>query len=395
MQAATDPGILASTTPSSPSSASGLSPEEAARLRSFGRAIDEIHEQARAKVGQDDLRYIRKIDRFSRAMEATGRVLLAIGPGPLSFGAGVLSLWVHKQLQMSEIGHTILHGAYNKIEGAEDFHSSTWNWRLPIEEKSWIHGHNGGHHGLTNVVEDDPDVQYGPVRLTADVPHRPCHYFQLPFMLFILIPNFGFLMNLHFTGLSNIYRGKTKPTRAEFWAAHRLALSKYGPYYARETLLFLALALALLGPWAALRMAAGNFLAERMRDIYSAVTIFCGHVGEQTAHFPAGTRPRSKGERHAMQVESSNNFRVPHVLSLFCGALDLQIEHHLFPTLPTQRLREVVPAVRAACETHGVEYRMQSWPRAIWKAFAHVARLSVPQPHERTHADPLPVPSGP
>jgi fatty acid desaturase len=372
---------------------------DAERFRAFGRAIDEIHADVRAKVGQDDLRYIRNFERFSRTMEASGRLLLALGPGPLSFGLGVAALWVHKQLQVSEIGHTILHGAFNKIEGAERFHSSTWNWRMPIEEKGWIHGHNGAHHGLTNVVGDDPDVQYGPVRLTADVPHRNCHYLQLPFMLFILIPNFGFLMNLHFTGLSDIYRGATKPTRAEWRARHRQALSKYLPYYARETLLFPALAWALLGPWAALRMAAGNFLAERLRDIYSAVTIFCGHVGGDTAHFPTDTRPSCKGERHAMQVEASNNFRVPRVLSYLCGALDLQIEHHLFPTLPTQRLRQVAPAVRAACEAHGVAYREESWPRAIWKAAVHVARLSVPQAHERIDAtapsDPLPVPTRP
>jgi len=381
VQAATDLRISPSHVPSA----------EEERFRAFGRAIDEIHERVRAKVGQEDLRYIRNFHRFSRTMEATGRLLLAIGPGPLSFGAGVLTLWVHKQLQVSEIGHTVLHGAFNKIEGNEDFQSSTWNWRIPIEEKSWIRGHNGGHHGLTNVVGNDPDVQYGPVRLTSDVPHRNCHYLQVPFMLFILIPNFTFLMNLHFTGLSEIYRGNTKVNRAEFWEAHRVALSKYLPYYAREALLFPALAFALLGPWAALRMAAGNFLAERMRDIYSAVTIFCGHVGDETAHFPSGTRPSCKGERHAMQVEASNNFKVPHILSLFCGALDLQIEHHLFPTLPTQRLREVAPEVRAACEAHGVEYRQASWPRTMWKAIRHVARLSVPQPHERTNLVPQPA----
>jgi linoleoyl-CoA desaturase len=358
------------------------------RFRAFGRAIDAIHDEAKSKVGEEDLRYIRNLDRLAHVAAVSGRLLLALGPGPISFVAGVASLWVHKQLHATEIGHTVLHGAFNKIPGEHPYRSSTWNWRTPIDEQSWIRGHNGAHHGLTNVEGDDPDVEYGPVRLTTDVPHRPVHYVQLPFMLFILMPNFSLLMNLHFTDISDVYSGKTTATPEQMRERWRVAMRKYVPYYAREALLYPALSLVLLGPWAALRMAAGNFLAERMRDLYSAATIFCGHVGERTAHFAPGTRPRSKGERQAMQVEAANNFQVPRIVSIFCGALDLQIEHHLFPTLPTERLREVAPAVRAACEAHGVEYRQASWPRTLANAIRHVARLSFRQPDERAPAQP-------
>jgi fatty acid desaturase len=48
-----------------------------------------------------------------------------------------------------------------------------------------------------------------------------------------------------------------------------------------------------------------------------------------------------------MQVEASSNFEVSLPVSILCGALDKQIEHHLFPTLPPQRLRQIAPEVRA------------------------------------------------
>jgi NADPH-dependent stearoyl-CoA 9-desaturase len=62
-------------------------------------------------------------------------------------------------------------------------------------------------------------------------------------------------------------------------------------------------------------------------------------------------------------------------VSILCGGLDLQIEHHLFPRLPPNRLREIAPAVRDACEAHGVAYRTASWGSTLKKALAHVRAL--------------------
>lgn len=383
-------------------------PSDEARFQSFGRAIDDIRRRAQDRVGAEDLARVRRLDRISRTCEVVGRGLIAFGPGPVGFGLGVLSLWVHKQLQATEIGHTALHGAYNRIEGAGRFHSKRFRWQVPIDEKSWIRGHNGRHHGLTNVAGEDPDIHFGPVRLTEDTPHRPVHYVQLPFTLFVLFPNFAALMNLHFTGLTDVWMGNGRAdqfdfikerSREEVLAAHRRAFRKYLPYYGKEFLLLPGLAAGVaslvFGPalalWVFARVLLGNYLSELMRDLYSAATIYCGHVGEDTAHYAAGTRPRNKGERYAMQVEASNNFEVPHILSIFCGALDLQIEHHLFPTLPTNRLREVAAEVRSAAEAHGVDYRSDTWPRTLRKALAQVARLSRKLPHERGGAEAQPA----
>jgi linoleoyl-CoA desaturase len=124
-----------------------------------------------------------------------------------------------------------------------------------------------------------------------------------------------------------------------------------------------------------LKVLLGNVLAELCRDVYSACTIFCGHVGEDIKAFPEGTRARSRGHWYAMQVEAANNFEVPLPISVLCGALDRQIEHHLFPTLPPQRLREIAPEVRAACERWGVDYKTDSWGRTLRRALAHIDRL--------------------
>lgn len=372
----------------------------------FATAIDDIRRRTQAAVGAEDLQYIRNVDRVSRVAELFGRTMIALAPGPLGFTVGVASLWVFKQLQATEIGHSALHGAYNRIPDAGRFHSHAHRWQIPIDEESWMRGHNGRHHGLTNVAGHDPDIHFGPVRLTEHTPHRFIHYLQLPFTLLVLFPNFAALMNVHFTGVTDVWAGNGRADEFDFiedrsWStirdAHWRLLRKYLRYYATQYLLWPAVfgvvAGLVFGWWLApivvLRSIAGNFIADTLRDIYSAATIYCGHVGEHTSAWPEGTMPANKGERYAMQTEATNNFEVPWIVSLFCGALDLQIEHHLFPTLPPNRLREVAPQVRAACAEHGVQYRSASWPRTLGRALAQVARLSRKLPHERQPAAPF------
>jgi fatty acid desaturase len=190
--------------------------DEPERLRRFGVAIEAIRKRTQAEVGEHDLRYIRRVDRISRVAEMFGRTLIAVSPGPILFTTGVLSLWVYKQLQATEIGHMALHGAYNRIPGAGKFHSSKHVWQIPIDEQSWLRGHNGRHHGLTNVAGHDADIHFGPVRLTEHTPHRFVHHFQLPFTLLILFPNFGALMNLHFTGVTDVWNGNGRDDKFDF-----------------------------------------------------------------------------------------------------------------------------------------------------------------------------------
>jgi linoleoyl-CoA desaturase len=350
---------------------------DAERLRRFGEALDAIKKEAEAKLGEEDVRRLRRLDLFSNAMALTGRALIHFSFEPVGFLGGVLALWVHKQLQAIEIGHTVLHGAYDGLPGAEAWDSQRFVWDLPIEEAAWRRGHNIKHHQYTNIAGKDPDIHFGTIRLTDETPWQPHHRFQLPIALLVTFPNFGFVMNMHFTGLNDVYFGGDAPDVLpdRSWRsivdAHRQALRKYLPYYLENYVLYPALA----GPffW---KVLLGNWLAETLRDIYSAATIYCGHVGEDTAAYPEGTRARGRGQFYAMQVEATNDFEVPWPFSVLCGGLERQIEHHLFPRLPPQRLREIAPKVRAACEAHGVRYKTASWGQTLKKALAKVARLS-------------------
>jgi linoleoyl-CoA desaturase len=349
------------------------------RYRRFGEELDRVRADVESRIGDEDVRRVKRLNRFSRAMEIAGRLHIHFSIDPITWGIGVVALWVHKQLQATEIGHTALHGAYDNLDGADRFRSKTFAWDVPIDEESWRHGHNVRHHGNTNVAGKDPDIHFGPARLTRETPSHPRQRWQAWFMVLVLAPNFGFLMNTHFTGLNDVLmkdngRGELdvledlspKNVKRAWWRT----LRKWIPYYAWNYVFFPLLA----GPfwW---KVLLGNWLAETMRDVYSAATIYCGHVGHDVSSWDEHKKARSRGEWYAMQVEATNNFEVPKAVSMLCGGLDRQIEHHLFPKLSPERLREIAPEVRAICDRHGIQYKTDTWPRTLKKALSWVAEL--------------------
>ena len=358
-----------------------------AELESFGRAIDGLRSRLEAAVGAEDLAHVRRLDRLSRGCEIVGRTLIHFSFEPVGFGAGVVALWLRKQLHSGEIGHTVLHGTYDRIPGAEAYHSKRFRWDFPIDEECWRDGHNHRHHAFTNVVGIDPDIYFGHVRFTDEIRHRWFHRGQLAYTLGLIFPNMAVGMNAHHAGLFDLGR----PAEERFYNARRSwqrtrralrgMLRKQVRYTAKEFVLYPALA----GPfwW---KVALGNLLAETIRNLYTAASIHPGHVAPEAAIYPRGTKAGSRWRWYEMQVRATHNFQVPYVLSVLCGGLDHQIEHHLFPRIAPQRLRQVAPEVRAICEQHGVPYRTGPWREVLGQALGHISHLSRPTARERGRA---------
>ncbi|WP_103959947.1 fatty acid desaturase family protein [Nonomuraea solani] len=69
------------------------------------------------------------------------------------------------------------------------------------------------------------------------------------------------------------------------------------------------------------------------------------------------------------QVLTSRNVRGGRLINTALGGLNFQIEHHLFPNMPTANLRKAQPIVREYCESLGVAYvecgLIESWRQAL------------------------------
>jgi fatty acid desaturase len=350
---------------------------DAQRIAAFGRELDDLRREIEAELGKEDALHIQRIGALSRRFEIVGRSLLHFSFEPVGFGLGTFALWLHKCLELMEIGHMALHGAFDNLPGAERYQARGFRWKAPIDEASWHQVHNVRHHQHTNIVGRDPDINFGALRLSAHVPHQLAHALQ-PVTNVLTWFGFANAINLHVTGMLDVYLNPAEPEvlddkkSATVRAAQRAYVRKFLRYYAREYLLFPLLA----GPFFG-KVLLGNMLSELGRDLWSGAIIYCGHVGVRD--FPRGSQAEDRAHWYVMQVESARHVEVPRFVSILSGALDCQIEHHLFPRLPPNRLRQIAPRVREICEAHGVRYASDTWSGSLRTVLRELRRLASPR----------------
>jgi fatty acid desaturase len=88
-----------------------------------------------------------------------------------------------------------------------------------------------------------------------------------------------------------------------------------------------------------------------------------------------GTRAWSFLEQ---QVLTARNVRATGLASWWFGGLNFQIEHHLFPTLPRNRLRDAQRVVRAFCAERGLPYYETSLVASYREALASMHAAASP-----------------
>ena len=82
-----------------------------------------------------------------------------------------------------------------------------------------------------------------------------------------------------------------------------------------------------------------------MRNLWSHSIIMCGHFpeGVETFEQEALDEQETKGEWYLRQMLGSANISGSKAMHLMSGNLSHQIEHHLFPDLPSNRYYEIAP----------------------------------------------------
>jgi fatty acid desaturase len=87
------------------------------------------------------------------------------------------------------------------------------------------------------------------------------------------------------------------------------------------------------------------------------------------------------------QVITSRNVRggslTDGLLHVAMGGLNHQIEHHLFPSMPTPHLRRARPIVRSFCTEIGVPYHETGLAQSWAEALGQLRRASAPLRAER------------
>lgn len=353
-------------------------------------SYDEIHqafESIRKKhlnnLGSEDVRYITRLRRFSRIFEITGRALIWLMPAPLAL-LGVPFLFLHRNIESIEIGHNVLHGQYDSFPEIPQFHTQNFRWKAPVDETSWRIEHNGIHHVYTNVEEKDPDLAHGFLRTNAGVPHTVWHYFQLPIYLFFVYPAMLYRFNGQNLGKGDKFREKRFPqgnkgyavfenpealTDKEIKKRHAKSVSRV---LAKEYVLFPVL--ALVTGFSFFKVLLCNLLVDILNNYWIALTIQATHLTEP---LQPGDAIDNKGRWYVSQLDSSVNFRGNWWQSILWGHLNYQIEHHLFPDIPSHRYPQIAQDVQQVCQYFNLPYKANaSWRRAIWQYLGVLWRYS-------------------
>ncbi len=347
-------------------------------LEAFGRELDAIQSDAKASLGDRDRRYIKRVIAVQRGLALGGRAAifasLPLLPAPPLFlgviGAGTVALGLAKILENMEIGHNIIHGQWDWMSDPE-IHSSTWEWDTVCPADQWKHSHNVVHHTWTNVIGKDRDVGYDILRVTPKQAWHPVYLAQ-PIYAAVLAAMFQWGIAMHDIDLGALRRGEIQ--LADVRDRLRGIGKKAGKQLAKDYVLWPLLA----GPWF-LPVMLANLTANFMRNVWSYAIIFCGHFPDGAQVFTEDqVANETRGGWYRRQILGSCNITGGRLFHIMSGTLSHQIEHHLFPDLPSNRYPEVAPKVEAVCAKYGVPYNKGSFARQLGTTLRTILRLALP-----------------
>ena len=284
-----------------------------------------------------------------------------------------------------EIGHNVLHGQWDWMNDPQ-IHSSTWDWDTASTAEAWKHSHNYVHHTYTNIRGKDKDLGYEIMRID---PHQKWHpvYLAQPLYNLLLMALFEWGVAAARPRLRGDPQGRevegagaqgaegdrrqgaeprsSRTTSPGRWSAPLAAAAvdargrdapasrarraacagAVAPARRRWTPVVAA---ALAERRATYRATAkANATANIVRNVWSYAIIFCGHFPDQTYTFsPEEVEDESRGGWYVRQLVGAANIEGSPLFHVASGNLGYQVEHHLFPDMPSTRYAEIAPQVK-------------------------------------------------
>ncbi len=338
----------------------------------LGKELDTIRQDVLDSRGERDAAYIRRLVKAQRLIELGSRAVLLRSAHRGAWLLGTAGLAVAKILDNMEIGHNVLHGQWDWMRDPK-IHSSTWEWDHVTPAAQWQKAHNETHHRYTNILGMDNDLGYGIMRVDEAQEWRPRHLVQ-PVWNFVTACIFEYGIAMFDLDLGDHLRDKRQMT-PEKRAEVKVTLAKARRQLGKDFVVYPALSGR---AWKSTLLA--NATANLARNLWSHSVIMCGHFPEGVATFEQESldEHETRGGWYLRQMLGSANISGSRALHLMTGNLSHQIEHHIFPDLPSNRYAEIAPRVREVFERFELPYNARSMVRQVGSAWHKVLRLSLP-----------------
>jgi NADPH-dependent stearoyl-CoA 9-desaturase len=384
------------------------------QLETIGKEFEELHDEVRGDLGDRDARYIRGIIALQRRLALIGRAELFASRSRPAWWLGMATLSTAKILENMEIGHNVMHGQWDWMNDPV-INSQEWDWDTASTKEAWKHSHNYVHHTFTNILEKDRDLGYEIMRID---PHQKWHpvYLLQPFYNVLLMLVFEWGVAAHDLDFTAIRSGEKsiKQVRKELKGMAGKARAQVQKDYVAWPLLSAAVSTAVEAGVHALaksrrsrtdRVRArlrhpkqpngfdaldsfrrtyvatvkANLWANVVRNVWSNAIIFCGHFPDQTYVFTEEeVRDEQPGGRYVRQLIGAANIEGGPMFHIISGNLGYQVEHHLYPDMPSSRYGEIAPRVREICRRYGLPYNTGPFLKQWGGVQRTILRLAFP-----------------
>jgi NADPH-dependent stearoyl-CoA 9-desaturase len=337
-------------------------------LEEFAAALEAIRCDVESSRGTKDRAYIKRVIAFHRCLEVAARLAIGMSKGKFGWAVGTAALAAAKSIENMELGHNISHGQWDWMNDPE-IHSNTWEWDTAGLPSQWRYSHNYRHHVFSNIVGVDDDLGFRVIRVTRDQEWTPATLLQ-PLGAVVLAAAFEWGVALH--GLLSVQEDEA--TEAGKAAQKSALLRKMARQAGKDYVLFPALSRRRW--W---RTLGANVVANGLRNGWAYIVIVCGHFVDGAEKFhPSVLQNETKPEWYLRQMLGTANIDAGPVLGFMTGNLCYQIEHHIFPDLPSNRYPEIAARVRALCVTYDLPYTTGSLLRQYLLTVRTICKLALP-----------------
>ena len=288
-----------------------------------------------------------------------------------------------------EIGHNVMHGQWDWMNDPQ-INSSTWDWDTASTAEAWKHSHNYVHHTYTNIRGKDSDLGYEIMRID---PHQKWHpvYLLQPFYNVLLAAFFEWGVAFHDLDFEAIRKGEKskEAVKRELKGMARKARQQI----VKDYIAFPALERARRAATAATfkTTLTANVTANVVRNVWAYAIIFCGHFPDQTYTFSEEeVADETRGGWYVRQLLGAANIEGGPLFHVISGNLGYQVEHHLFPDMPSTRYAEIAPRVKEICERYELPYNTGPFLKQLGTVQRTILRLAFPGGRPRPEARALP-----
>jgi len=233
------------------------------------------------------------------------------------------------------------------------------NLLLGISRQWWIDKHNQ-HHAHPNQMDLDPDVDIPLLAFEEEqaLDKRGFARFVVKYQAVLIFP------------LSLLQAISMLRSSIEFLAANKAKSTLVEALtICAHFALYFALLFSVLEPLQALLFIAvhrglfGTYMVSIFAPNHKAMPVLDRH---------------SKVDFLRRQVLTSRNVVAHPITDFWYGGLNYQIEHHLFPRMPRNKLREAQPIIRGFCQEHSIAYHETSVLQSYKEILRHLHAVGAP-----------------